>query len=115
MEPSPQSLSNTVDLYRFGGTQDPDGGVIASYTLIASSVPCSVQPDDPMRFLDEKTGRIIQKTAYSVFFATNYGLKADDKIVWADDLGNTRTIFVFGVDNEAGKNSVFVANCEERQ
>lgn len=114
--PSPRALSNTVDLYRFLGVQDPDAGVATNPygTTLATSVPSSVQPDDPIRYVDEPTGRIIEKTAYTVIFATDYALRADDKIVWVDDAGTTRSLFVLGTANQAGKGATFAVHVEER-
>jgi hypothetical protein len=114
--PSARALSNVVDLYRFTGTQDADGGVAPNPygSALATAVPCSVQPDNPIRFFDEAIGRIVEKTPYNVFFATDYALKADDKIVWVDDTGATRNLFVFGTANEAGKGGTFTVHAEER-
>ena len=114
--PSARALSNTVDLYRFVPAQDPDAGVAAGPygAALATAVPCSVQPDDPVRFYDEQIGRIVEKTPFDVFFATDYALKADDKIVWVDDAGTRRNLFVLGTAGEAGKAGTFTIHAEER-
>jgi hypothetical protein len=115
--PSARALSNTVDLYRFTGTQDADGGVAASPygVAIATSVPCSVQPNDPIRLVDKTTMRIVERTPYDVYFATNYLLQADDKIVWTDDAGTVRTLVVMGSANQAGQGGAFVVSAQENQ
>ena len=115
--PSSRILTNTVDIYRYAPTQDADGGIAPSPygAAAATAVACSVQPDDPMRLYDDKTGRIIEKTVYDVLFATDYSLKADDKLVWTDDAGTTRTLFVMGTANQAGRGGCFSVSAEERQ
>src|SRR4051812_28349522 len=107
--PSARVLSNTVDLYRFAGTQDADAGVAADPygAALATSVPCSVQPGDPTRYVDEALGRIVEKTPYHVFFAADPALESDDKIVWVDDAGTTHNLFVSGTANEAGRGGAF--------
>ena len=118
--PSARALSNTVDLYRFVGKQDEDAGLsdvpgdAYALTPFAAAVACSVQPDDPLRFLDDRTGRLVEKTPYTIFFSTDYSLDLNDKIVWTDDAGATRNLFVFGTANQAGKGGVFAVTAEER-
>lgn len=114
--PSLMGLSNRVSLYRFTGAQDPDAGLATdSYDpAFATAVPCSVQPDEPMRYFDENTGRIAEKTPYDVFFVTDYSLRAHDKIVWVDNTGTTRNLIVFGSANQAGKGAAFVVHAEEQ-
>lgn len=116
LSPSAYALSNAVDLYRFLGTQDEDAGLTETQygAAFATAVPCSVQPDDPIRFLDDRTGRLVEKTPYNVFFATNYALKVNDKIAWTDDAGTVRKLFVFGTADQGGKGGTFVVTAEER-
>lgn len=114
-QPSARCLPNTVDLYRFTPTKDAAGGITGSpyTTAFATDVACSVQPSAPERFLDDATGRLIQKTVYDVMFNVNYSLKTDDKIVWVDPAGATHKLFVLGSDDQAGRGRVFVVNCQE--
>jgi hypothetical protein len=113
--PSPRILTNTVDLYRYTGAQDADGGVAADPygTALASGVACSVQPDRPRRDLDPSTGRLAEKTPYRVYFATDHGLRAGDKIVWVDQTGKTRTLIVAGASDQAGKGGAIAVLAEE--
>lgn len=113
--PSARCLINRVDLFRVVYTQDEDAGAVASYpTALATSVPCSVQPAAPERFLDERTGRLTQKTMYDVMFATNYSLRVDDKVVWVDTAGVSHNLYAHGNADQAGRGGTFVASCEER-
>lgn len=114
-KPSARCLPNTVDLYRFTPTKDAAGGITGSpyTTAFETGVSCSVQPSAPERFLDDTTGRLIQKTVYDVMFTVNYSLKTDDKIVWVDTAGATRSLFVLGTDDQAGRGAAFVVNCQE--
>ncbi|SIN70098.1 hypothetical protein SAMN05444166_0234 [Singulisphaera sp. GP187] len=114
--PSARSLPNRVALFRFSPTQNEDAGVDAnSYgAAFATDVPCSVQPAEPERFLDNDTARLIQKTRWNVLFRDNYSLVADDKIVWADDVGVNHHLFVHGNADQAGRGAAFVVSCEER-
>ncbi len=116
--PSARALSNTVDLYRFAPVQDPDAGVAAEPygTAFATSVACSVQPDAPVRYADQSIGRIVEQTGYHVFFddAADYALQADDKIIWTDDAGTERSLYVLGTVSEAGKGGTFTVHAEER-
>ena len=115
--PSARALSNLCDLYRFLGNQDEDAGLAETQygAAFATAVPCSVQPDDPIRFLDDRTARIIEKTPYNVFFRTDYSLASNDRITWVDDTGTTRNLYVFGTANQAGKGGAFVVTAEERR
>lgn len=114
--PSARALSNRVDLYRFVPVQDPDAAVAAgSYGApLATSVPCSVQPRETVRSVDRTNGRVVEQCAYVVIFAADYALRADDKIVWLDDAGGTRELFVMGTINESGKAGAFTVRAEER-
>lgn len=114
-QPSARCLPNTVDLFRFAPTKDAAGGITGSpyTTAFATGVSCSVQPSAPERFLDDATGRLIQKTVYDVMFTQDYSLRTDDKIVWVDPAGATRKLFVLGSDDQAGRGAVFVVNCQE--
>lgn len=114
-QPSARCLPNTVDLYRFVGTKDAAGGITGTpyTTAFATGVTCSVQPSAPERFLDDRTGRLIQKTVYDVMFTANYSLKTDDRIIWVDNVGATRKLDVLGSDDQAGRGGVFVVNCQE--
>src|SRR4051794_31324477 len=103
--PSSRILANTVALYRFVPSQDPDAGVGADpYILLASVVPCSVQPHDPEREFDA-TGKVVESRAYDLVFATDHGLLANDKAVWVDGLGTSRNLFVSGSADQAGRGS----------
>lgn len=116
--PSARCFPNTVTIYKFNGDQDPDAGVAPNpydATPIASNVACSVQPDEPMRFLDEKTGRIVEKQPYNVLFGVDYGLATDDKIVWVDPRGTTHNLYVFGVADQAGRAAMWEVHAEERR
>lgn len=108
-------MPNTVDLYRFTPTKDAAGGITGSpyTTAFAIGVTCSVQPSAPVREMVDATGRLIQATVYDVMFTVNYSLKTDDKIVWVDTAGATRSLFVLGTDDQAGRGRVFVVNCQE--
>lgn len=112
--PSPRALSNRVSLYRADVAQDEDGGETMSYALFATDVPCSVQPADPERFLDPATGRLIQKTMYSVMFSADHSLKVNDKIVWVDNAGASHNLYVHGSADQAGRGACFVVSTEER-
>lgn len=114
--PSASVLKNRVDLYRFTPVQDPDGGVSADPygTAFQTSVACSVQPQRPLRYIDETTGRIVQKQPVNVLFGSNPTLKIDDKIVWVDPAGTTHNLFVLGVNDNAGRGYMWTASCEER-
>jgi hypothetical protein len=115
-KPSARCLVNTVSLYRRSPTQDADAGEASGFgAALATSVPCSVQPADPERFLDGQTDRLIQKTVYDVIFTTDYSLKSGDKIVWVDGASVSRTLFVLGSADQAGRGSAFVVSAEERR
>jgi len=116
LSPSAYALSNVVDLYRFTGAQDPDAGVApGGYgSPFASGVACSIQPDDPIRFLDGDTGRMVEKIPYDVFFASDPGLKTDDKIAGTGDSAGV-VLFVSGTANQAGKGGTFVVTAEQRR
>jgi hypothetical protein len=115
-KPSTRCLSNRVSLFRFMPVQDDDAGVAANPygAAFATSVPCSVQPADPERFLDNDTARLTEKTMYDVMFRDNYSLKADDKIVWVDELGVSHELIVHGNADQAGRGAAFVVSCEEK-
>ena len=117
--PSARALSNRCDLYRLTGTQDADAGLAPDQygSAFATSVPCSIQPDDPVRYLDEKTGRLMEKTPYNVFFGADYALKADDKIVGSsvDPLWTGVELIVFGTANQAGKGGAYQVTAERIQ
>ena len=116
LSPSAYALSNVVDLYRFTGAQDPDAGVApGGYgAAFATGVACSIQPDDPVRMLEDGTARIVERTPYNVFFASDPGLKTDDKIVGTGDSAGV-VLFVFGTANQAGKGGTFVVTAEQRK
>lgn len=113
--PSNRILRNRVDIYRVVRTQDADAGTLPTYpTALATSVPCSTQPDLPTREFDDAANRIVEKTNWDVMFATNYSLTADDKIVFVDDASITRNLYVRGSADQAGRGGAFVVSCEER-
>jgi hypothetical protein len=113
--PSPRALSSRVSLYRAVVVQDEDGGEVVSYgAAMATDVPCSVQPADPVRLLDPATLRLVQKTLYDVIFGTDYGLRADDKVVWVDSAGLSHNLYVHGSSDQAGKGACLVVSTEER-
>jgi len=116
ISPSAYSLSNTCDLYRFTGAQDPDAGVAPGPygAPFATGVACSIQPDDPIRFLDDATGRLVERIPYDVFFAADPGLKTDDKIVGTGASSGV-VLFVFGTANQAGKGGTFCVTAEQRK
>lgn len=112
--PSARILSNTATLYRFTATQDGDAGIASDpYVLLASGVACSVQPADPERTFDA-TGKVVEIRAYSVVFAIDYALVANDKITWVDASGTARDLFVMGQADQAGRGSCFIVGALER-
>lgn len=115
-KPSARCLVNRVDLYRFVAVKDAAGGVTGTpyTTAFATGVPCSVQPAAPERIFDPDTGRLIQKNMWNVMFRDNYSLGLDDKIVWVDDASVTRSLFVHGTADQAGRGAAYVVQCEER-
>lgn len=115
-KPSARALTNRVTLYRYAPAQDAEGGVAANPygEPLAADVPCSVQPSEPMRYVDQTTGRLVQKTVHDVFFRDDHALAADDKIVWVDNAGVTHNLFVLGSTDQAGKGGCFMVSTEER-
>lgn len=115
-QPSPRTLSNRVALYHVAPSQDDDGGVAADPYggPFATDVPCSVQPARPERFFDRASGRLTQRTWYHVVFRANPALVADDKVVWVDDAGVRRELYVHGGADQAGRGAAFIVTCEER-
>lgn len=112
--PSPRVLFNMVALYRYAPTQDGDAGVGANpYVLLASAVPCSVQPADSEREFDA-TGKVVELRRYDIVFAANPGLAANDMIAWTDAGGMTRNLFVSGSADQAGRGACFVVGAQER-
>ena len=112
--PDRYALPNLVDLYTRIPTQDKDRATIPTCTLFASQVPCSVQAHSVVTRYDENTQAIIQFIPYSIFFASNPGLKQYDQIWWLDTLGNVHKILVIGTRDEAGRGASFVIDAEER-
>jgi hypothetical protein len=96
--------------------QDEDAGVTANPygAAFATDVPCSVQPALPSREFDDTGARIVEKTMYDVMFRDNYSLKADDKIVWVDDVSVSHNLYVHGNADQAGRGAAFVVSCEEK-
>lgn len=115
-KPSSRCLVNTVSLFRFVAVKDAAGGVTGTpyTTALATAVPCSVQPAQPERGFDNVTGRLYQDNMYNVMFRDNYSLGLDDKIVWVDDAGTSRNLYVHGTADQAGRGAAFVVQCEER-
>ncbi len=109
-------LTNRVDLYVFQPSQDPDAGAVgddSAYPLpLAQSVRCSVQPEPPERYTDQE--RQSGLTVYNVLFRKNYGLSVNDRIVWVDDNGVTRTLVVTQTRNLAGRSGAWHVRAQER-
>ena len=117
--PSARILSDAVALYRYTPTQDGNGFAVgdatAYTTLIAASVPCSVQPGETQVVYDAQKRPSAQVRDYLIVFASDPGLAARDKIVWVDDLGTPRTIFASGPATcAAGRSAVWEAHGTER-
>ena len=117
--PSVRILKNTVALYRYAPTQDGNGfavGDASAYsTLIAASVPCSVQAGEAQVVYDVQQRPSAQVRDYLIVFASDPGLAVRDKIVWIDDLGISHTIFASGPATcAAGRLAAWEAHGTER-
>lgn len=115
--PTAAVLANRVTLYRYAPQQDADGGVDSgtaySAAPIAANVPCSVQAQSVAQ--DDGQGRVSLLTYWEVVFATAYALGLRDKVVWTDASGATRTLFVVGTVDMAGRGGAFGVTCVEKQ
>jgi len=111
-------LRNRVDLYHetptLTATTGPSVvGVGTQYpSPFAASVPCSVQPQEPRRSVDDEFQP--GTTEWIVLFGAPPGLKPNDLIVWTDDDGTTRYLVVTVVRNLAGRGASWKAECYER-
>lgn len=113
--PSPRCLANTVTVYRYAPSQDEDAGATfnqTSATVLARSVPCSVQPARPEADYGEGQDRVFQVNQYTVIFPIDYGVNIKDVIVWVDGLV-TRTLSVVGAVNWAGRSSAWGVTARE--
>lgn len=110
--PSRNLLRNVVNTFRLTvPSPDSDGSPQNSYTLLATGLPCSVQPGRLVR--EELQGAIRQYIPYMILFETNPGLTLGDQVQWLDDLGTLHLITVTGTKNLAGRGSAFQVDGEE--
>lgn len=113
--PSARCLANVVTVYRYAPTQDVDAGAVfnqATATVLARSVPCSVQPARPDANYGEDQDRVSQVNQYIVIFSVDYGINIKDVIVWVDG-SVTRTLSVVGSVNWAGRSSAWGVTARE--
>lgn len=114
--PSTNALPNRVDWYQLNPVEDVDGSLNGppSYPSVPTqaAVPCSVQLSNAERLAD---GSMVITTLYRgwVEFATDLGLKLNDRLDWYGTAW-LHQLFVIGVTDGAGRGSVFGAQVEER-
>ena len=112
--PSARVLINRVNIYAAIPGRDVDGGVQFPYPPMPTYVkqPCTVQPISASEIEDQ--GRITMIRGYKIMFGVPIALSPRDKIVWVDNVGNTRNIFVQANRDEAGRGAAFTVYAEER-
>lgn len=112
--PSRYIYRNQVDLYARIAAKDREKATIgALYELVASSVPCSVQPGDIMtRYTPDE--KIEQFIPYEIYFRTNPAQGQYNMVNWIDDSGASHDIAVIGTRSLAGRGNVWAITGEER-
>jgi hypothetical protein len=112
--PSSRVLINRVDIYVATPGRDSDGGVQFPYpaSLAMRGVACTVQPQVVAEIEDQ--GRVTKITEFKIIFGTPQNLSPKDKIVWVDNAGVTRLMFVEADRDEAGRGAAFTVHATER-
>lgn len=114
--PSARVLANYVSLYRFTPPVDADGAVqgddAAYTTVIANAVKCSVQPQSPDRMTDQE--RMSAKSVWLIIFASDPGVRLNDRVTWVDTAGTTRKLIVTLARDLAGRGGAWEVRAEER-
>lgn len=117
--PSTNCLKNRVDIYAFTPSKDSNAFLVgdgtAYTTLVASAVPCSVQPGETEILYDAQMRPTAHVQAYKLTFRTNPGTAQRYKAVWVDDRGVSRSIILSGpARNMAGRSNAWHCTGEER-
>lgn len=116
--PSRRALSNQVDLYAYAPGQDAEAGLVPTYTLAAQGVPASVQQVSADRMSDQERVSglaVFEVFLYSVAPRLAATLSQHWKVIWRDNAGVTRTLFVSAQPEDlAGKGRAWCARCQER-
>lgn len=112
--PSARVLINRVNIFQSMSARDNDGGPQYPYPSKPTYLnqACTVQPIGAAEVEDQ--GRITMIRSYKIMFGVPIALNPRDKIVWVDNVGNTRNIFVQANRDEAGRGAAFTVYAEER-
>lgn len=112
MVPSSMVWKHICAVYRYSAAQDVDAGAVPSQAgLVASGVPCNVQPGTSTWEVVAKRTR--QTTEYEVWLPTDYALAGKDLIVWTDPAGVAHNLTVMGPSNQVGLGIAVRVRCTE--
>lgn len=116
--PSAAVLRNRVTIYKFAGKRDSNGFIAddgtAYQTVLATDVPCSVQPGETETVYDQQD-RPTAVRNYKILFGSAYAIGLRDKIVWVDSLGVSRSIIATGPpSDQAGRGYMWTLRGQEK-
>lgn len=111
--PSGRVLANRVDVYSATWTRGLDGSPMPQYpTVTYPAEPCSVQFEG-VRVNTDEFRRVSEDKDYRIVFGRDLGLKPRDKIVWVDNAGTTRLLFVEASKDYAGRGAAYGVRATE--
>lgn len=99
-------MFNTCSVSRPTITADASGGQIKTYSVVATSAPCFVQPVSGHMAVYYNQRKI--EVTDSVFFPSDQGLQTGDLLVFG-----TRSLYVQDYRNLCEKGVAWVAGCVE--
>ncbi len=115
--PSARCLDNHADIYLVERPIQTDaaGGIVYTYPSAPSikDVPCTIQAGSVIQIVDAQE-RLTEYLEYKVMFATQQPTNSQDKLVYTDKLGVTRTLFAQAQRDEAGRGAAFTVHWVER-
>lgn len=107
-------LFNRVDVYSATWTRGLDGSPQPQYAATPDhpAEPCSVQFESVSVNTNEFQ-RITEDKGYRVVFGRDLGLKPRDKLVWVDNAGTTRFLYVDASKDYAGRGAAYGVRATE--
>lgn len=111
LSPSANILNQTVTLLIHTWTVDEEGGRQVATTTTVASVPCGVEPEDPI--IHTEGERFTTIIPHRLSFLRDYGLNSFDEITWVEGT-RTHNLVVSGVVNALGRGGFFDCLAIER-
>lgn len=112
--PSAKVTINSVSIFHAVTGRDDVGGPTWTYpgTPDIACVACTVQPS--AREVEDEQLRVTMVVVYYVMFSLYVDVRARDQILWTDNGGKLRTLFVTSTFDEAGRGAAFTITAVER-